>query len=324
MSHYYLNESNQPVGPMDLPAIRKLADAGVLTRDVLVCEAGSEDWTQLSGKEEPTPKPGAPKPPRTAPPPRSGLPPRRYTPTPDTRASTSHHTHGSAYRDWFPLASMIAGIVAILALCVPILSILLAAPALTLGILAFRQDIAGKNPIAITGIGTASVALVASLGVFLLGLGGSSFGNPGNRYIGSWQIDMSVPIMATQWDHSVMVSFHGDGGFTELTGFQVSGANRNSALRIANGEKVTGYWEWDSGRKAIVTYHDGRSSTMYMDGAHSDGRKLHTGPMNGGLPTGVSDEEFWVFKPDPNDRNALIGEHPTMYSNRTMKFSRLD
>lgn len=327
MPFYYLNDSNQPVGPMDLTAIRKLVDAGVVPPDVLVCEAGSEDWIPLSEKSEPSAEPGVPKPPRTAPPPRSAVPPRRYTPPrSETKAQASANGGDTAptYPDWFPLASMIAGITAILAMCLPVLSILLAAPALTLGILAIRQNVTDRKPFAVTGIATASVAIVASLGGLMTGAGGGFVGNPANKYIGSWQVDLSVPIMATRWDHSVMVTFHENGSFTEVTGVQMTGANQNSALRMANGEKTTGYWKWDPGRKAIVTWHDGRNTTVYMDGANSDGRKLHTGPMNSDLPSGEAGAEFWVFSPDPNDRNALIGRHPKHYRNRTMRFLRLD
>jgi hypothetical protein len=66
---------------------------------------------------------------------------------------------------------MIAGITAILAMCLPILSILLAFPALAFGILSLRQVGRAKKPFAVTGIATASVALVASLGILLLGSG---------------------------------------------------------------------------------------------------------------------------------------------------------
>lgn len=327
MDFYYLNDTNQPVGPMDLPAIRKLAEAGIVAGEVLVCKAGSEEWIPLSKKSSPSPESQAPKPLRTAPPARSPLPSRKYSAPPsqpEAQASMHGSDTGSVYPAWFPLASMIAGITAILASCVPVLSILLAAPALTLGILAIRQNVGNRKPIALTGVATAGVAMVVSLGV--LGLGGGLGGNPGNQYIGSWQIDLSIPIMMAQMDHSVMVTFDGDGRFTEVTGVQVSGANYNTgeAMRIAGGGKTTGYWEWDPKRKAIVTRHDGRNVTAYMDGENSDGRRLHTGGFDGGPSTNEAGEQFWIFKPDPNNANALIGEHPTMYRNRSMRFHRLN
>lgn len=76
MPFYYLNDSNQPVGPLDLLAIKKLEKAGLVAHDVLVCEAGREDWAPLSEMIEPEPQPASPRPPRTAPPPRTTRQPR--------------------------------------------------------------------------------------------------------------------------------------------------------------------------------------------------------------------------------------------------------
>lgn len=80
---------------------------------------------------------------------------------------------------WFPLASMIAGILAILTLfsSIPIFSILLGVPALTLGILSLRRNVIGNKPFSVIGIATSSVALVFSMGFLLLGLGGGNAGN---------------------------------------------------------------------------------------------------------------------------------------------------
>lgn len=334
MPFYYLNDSNQPVGPLDLLAIKKLEKAGLVAHDVLVCEAGREDWAPLSEKIEPEPQPASPRPPRTAPPPRttrqprSGLPPRRFSvPFTDPEAQSSEPSGSSAatYPDWFALASMIVGITAILTMCIPGLSILLAAPALTLGILAYRQAITLKKPFAVTGIVTASTALVATLGILTLGPGGGLFGNPATKYVGSWQNDLSTQFMAAKLDHSVMVIIDRDGRFTEVSGIQMGGVNYDtgSAMRVANGEKTTGYWKWDRSRKALVTRHDGGNPTAYMDGANNDGRSFHSGPFDGGPSSMKSGEEFWVFKPDPNDSDVLIGVHPTLYHNRTMRFYRL-
>ncbi len=181
MSYYYLNESNQPVGPLDLSAVRKLAETGIVADDVLVCETGSEDWTPLSDRDDPVPRPTTPPPPRTAPPPRSGVPPRRYTPpTPasETGSSARDRAVAAAYPEWFPLVSMIAGIVALVVVWVPGLSVLLAAPALALGILGLQQNLGGRKPLALGGIVTAAVALVVSLGILLLGLGDGWGGSP--------------------------------------------------------------------------------------------------------------------------------------------------
>lgn len=180
-SFYYLNPSNQPVGPMDLAAVRQLAEAGIVDGDVLVCEAGEEDWTPLSQLAETSLDSGAPKPPRTAPPPRSGLPPRRLklpTATASSHRLIGPNTSASNPPDWIPIAAMVTGIVALLALCLPGLSLILAAPALTLGILGHRQAKGSARSFAVTGITCASLALVAALGMLLLWSGAGMTGNP--------------------------------------------------------------------------------------------------------------------------------------------------
>src|SRR6056297_718679 len=59
---FYADENSQPVGPLSLEEIRRFADAGVVPQDVMVCEAGGEDWRPLTGFTSL---------PRTAPPPKS-------------------------------------------------------------------------------------------------------------------------------------------------------------------------------------------------------------------------------------------------------------
>ncbi len=317
MSCYYLNSDNQPVGPMDLAAVRKLVAVGFLPRDVLVCEAGGSDWSPLSRMQGPTGQAENPKPPRTPPPARH---PQRTAGAPEPVRSPS----ATDNPDWFPLASMVAGVVALIALCVPLLSILLGGGALTLGILGYRSPQQRGRPFAIAGIATSSVALVASLGVVLYGVG--MFGNPETRFVGTWRNDMSMQLMNIQADHSVVVTFHENGRFTELSGVQTSGANYDTgqAMRFAGGGETTGYWKWEPARKAVVTRHDGRNQTGYVDGATNDGRSLSVGPFDTGSSSMKAQEEFWVFKPDPDDSNFLIGVHPTMYHNRTMRFHRVD
>lgn len=177
-SYYYLNTSNQPVGPMELAALRKLADAGMMDGDALVCEAGKEDWIPLSQLVEASSDSGKPKPPRTAPPPRSALPPSRLSLPARSHRSTGHDAAASHSSDWIPLVAMITGIAAVLALGLPGLSLILAAPALTLGILGHRQAKGAARSFAVTGITCASVALAAALGTLLLGTGTGLTGNP--------------------------------------------------------------------------------------------------------------------------------------------------
>lgn len=45
---YYGDASGNPVGPLSLDEIRKFADAGVVPRDVMVCEAGGDNWRSLN------------------------------------------------------------------------------------------------------------------------------------------------------------------------------------------------------------------------------------------------------------------------------------
>lgn len=165
---YYLNTAQQPVGPMSLEGIRKLVHAGIVDSKVLVCPAGEQEWKPLSewGETATT----------SAGPPRVPPPPRAHPPASEARAATP----SPVASEWFPLASMIAGILAVLALFspFPIFSILFAVPALSLGILALRQNVSGNKPFAMAGIGTSSVALLVSFGFFLLGLAGGFTGNP--------------------------------------------------------------------------------------------------------------------------------------------------
>lgn len=44
---YYADENSQPVGPLSFDEIRKFTSVGVVPADVMVCEAGGEDWRSL-------------------------------------------------------------------------------------------------------------------------------------------------------------------------------------------------------------------------------------------------------------------------------------
>lgn len=163
---YYLNAEQQAVGPMSLEGIRKLVDAGIVDAGVLVCSAGEKEWKPLPERNEGAT--AAVGPPRVPPPPRSH----------PSASAAGMASSSPVPPTWFSLASMVAGITAILTLLIPILSILLAAPALILGILALRQNVIGNKAFSVTGIATSSVALVLSMGFLLLGLGGGFRGNP--------------------------------------------------------------------------------------------------------------------------------------------------
>lgn len=171
MAFYYLNSDNQPVGPMELGAIRKLAEAGIVPPEVLVCEAGGQDWTPLSQRQESTARAETAKPPRTPPP----------SQRPQPAAQAPEPAGGSpapAPQDWFPLASLVAGIVAMVALCVPLLSFLIGGGALALGILGYRLPEPKSRPFAIAGLSTGALALIVSAGIMLSGAGGGTSRNP--------------------------------------------------------------------------------------------------------------------------------------------------
>lgn len=173
MAHYFRNEDNQSVGPMDLAAIRKLAEAGIVKPDVLIREAGSETWRPLSRRKEPTVEAEAPKPPRTPP------PARRPQQTATAQAPPSNRgASAPAHPDWFPIASLIAGTVALVALGVPLLSLLIGGTALILGILGYRSPEPKIRPFAIAGLSTGALALIVSLGISLSGTGGGTSRNP--------------------------------------------------------------------------------------------------------------------------------------------------
>lgn len=179
MAYYYLSDDNESVGPMDLAAIRRLAEAGIVKPDVLIREAGSETWRPLSRRKEAAVQAETPKPPRTPPPaqrPQPATSPgdRRYTeqsPPPRQRPSAPGHP------DWFPLASLIAGIVALVALFVPLLSFLIGGGALVTGILSRRTPDPKARPLAIAGISTGALALIVALGIVMSGPGGGTSGN---------------------------------------------------------------------------------------------------------------------------------------------------
>lgn len=76
---YYADENSQPVGPLSLEELRKIAEAGVVPQDVMVCEAGSDAWRSLDSIGQPTP----PMPTDSAPHPSPKSP--QATPAPSVR-----------------------------------------------------------------------------------------------------------------------------------------------------------------------------------------------------------------------------------------------
>lgn len=306
MDYYYLNTSNEPVGPMALSAIESLAAAGVISGNSLVCRSGEEEWNELPRALEassPTFKAG---PPRTTPPLRAkslgGNSPREDS-----------HQPGR-----FPFASLISGIVALLLLSFPVLSMLLAAFAVSMGILALKRNATRFGSLTVIGILTSSLAVV-------LIVSSSIAGNSGSRYVGSWQTDLSVSFGTVQMGQKLIITFYEDGTFIETERIHMGGVNESTGQAGALGNSFghSGYWHWDRTEEALVTRLDDKSIAVAMDGRDSAGREIDIGPFFDPAPSASEGEMSWIFRPDPKDDDVLIGEHPTLYHHRIMRFVRL-
>lgn len=159
-AYYYLNPANESVGPLKTDEIRRLVEAGVLSSDVLICEEGGEEWTPYSSifdhspSDSPQSAPASLGPPKSAPP--NGI---------------------GGYPSWFPIASMVVGIVSILFSCVPGLAFVFAAPAIAMGILAVTKSkvVATKRTQAVTGVATGGVSILIVMASFAFGILGSPF-----------------------------------------------------------------------------------------------------------------------------------------------------
>lgn len=153
---YYLNDDRQPVGPMDLKAIRKLSDAGIVDSEVLVCPAGEEEWKSLTHWKEPVTERS--NPPLAPPPPRSSVVPS---------LSPLAAAISPPYPEWLPFVSTIAGVFSLLMFYLPVIAFLLGAAALTSGILILRQAKPEGRRLAWAGAITGALGLLALLfGVF--------------------------------------------------------------------------------------------------------------------------------------------------------------
>lgn len=64
---YYADANSQAVGPLSLEEIRRIAEAGVIPPDVMVCEADGEVWKPLSSFDEPVDRPRSRKPEKPVP-----------------------------------------------------------------------------------------------------------------------------------------------------------------------------------------------------------------------------------------------------------------
>lgn len=159
-AYYYLNPANESVGPLKPDEIRRLVEAGVLSSEVMVCEEGGEEWKSYSSVIDRSPA----APPQSAPAP---LGPPKSAPL----------NEQGGYPSWFPMASMVVGIVSILFSCVPGFAFVLAAPAIAMGILAVVKSKveATKRTQAVTGVATGGVSILIVLASLAFGIIGSPF-----------------------------------------------------------------------------------------------------------------------------------------------------
>jgi hypothetical protein len=144
---------------MNLESIRRLATAGVIDKDVLVCEEGKEEWLPLARFDEAETKNAGP--PLVPPPPR----------TAQSLTLTGVEATASPYPDWLPLVCLAAGILSLLTLSLPLIGFLLAVAAIASGYLILKQVNPPGKGFALTGTITGALGLLALL-VFMLG-GGS-------------------------------------------------------------------------------------------------------------------------------------------------------
>lgn len=154
---YYLNDEQQPVGPMGLESIRKLVDAGVVDAGVMVCRAGEQDWKPLPDwGESATASVG---PPLVPPPPRSQ----------SSSSAAGSVTFPEVLPDWLAPAAMGAGILSILTTFLPALALLIAIPAIVGGILILRHKTSPKRGFALTAVLTGGLGALPGL-LFVLGM----------------------------------------------------------------------------------------------------------------------------------------------------------
>lgn len=167
--YFYLNDDDQPVGPMRLEEIERLAKAGVIADSVMICESGGEEWVSLSERRKPEEEESSapvPLPPPLAPP----SPP---APPPGLPNSGGQLTI-ALNADWLPVASMSLGVLSVFGACFPLFGIALAIIGGALGVGALLMKVERHRPLAIAGlVGSAAgivIAIVVWLGLF--GFGG--------------------------------------------------------------------------------------------------------------------------------------------------------
>lgn len=158
---YYLNGEQQPVGPMSLEAIRRLADAGIVDSEVLVCPAGEQEWKSLREWIAEGTRPVGP--------PRVPPPPRPSSMTPALVSATRPEPTQPGLPGWLAPVSTAAGILSLLTTFLPALAFLLAVPAIVGGIVILRRPAATKRGFALASVLTGGVGALPGL-LFLVGM----------------------------------------------------------------------------------------------------------------------------------------------------------
>jgi hypothetical protein len=154
---YYLNDEQQPVGPMSLEGILKLVDAGIVDSRVLVCPAGDQEWKPLPERnEDATASVG---PPRVPPPPRSH----------PSASAALPSTSSQVLPDWLAPVAMGAGILSLFTTFLPALAVLIAVPAIVGGTMVLRRAASTKRGFALTAVLTGGLGALPAL-LFILGM----------------------------------------------------------------------------------------------------------------------------------------------------------
>lgn len=288
-TYYYLNAEQQPVGPMDLNAIRKLADAGIVNSEVLICPAGEEEWKPLKGYSGSAPE--AAGPPLTPPPRRSS----RVT-------STGHlSTLWASSSDWLAPAAVGIGILSVLTTSLPVLAFLLAIPALLVGISILRRPAAPKRGLALAAVATGSLGALPALlfivgaffGMLTPGSSSSLFGSSiEDQVIGAWVSGTEAQYVDALFGYRMRAEFNSDGTCTITQGMGVGAANPNDPRKTEFGIKASGHWELSKRGDAIVA-KIGQDSEFKMQG--NNGERSFTA-RGGPYESSEGAVETWEFE----------------------------
>lgn len=283
-SYYYLNAEEQPAGPMDLGGIRKLAEAGVVGPEVLVCPAGEKEWKPLARWDEPTIR--EPVPPLTPPPPRpASVQPKVAVvgaPAPD-------------YPEWLSLVAMAAGMGSLPSCFLPLIAIPLAIVALVAGALILKQPVGQEKGFALAGVVTGALGIIATL-LFSTGVPGtgSDFGpshpSTEEQIVGAWMAGSEARFGGAMIGYRVRAEFEGDGSCVIMWGMGFEAAQPNDPRGTAFGTRASGRWAVSKeGERLIATVSEHPEFEM----------QANNGEQSFSSQVGSSEsfkEEVWEFE----------------------------